>query len=720
MFRSHRPPFAKFLLTAVTLGGTLLGLQSPAAADTSPSGAKSVLMIRAKYSDDTTTFPVGFGFSGSGGQLNDANAQDLLDFLTLYLFEVSFGIASVSSTTKPAVITLPLTAQQYASTGYGSGNGEVVGDATALSIAAGFDPANYDFTYFAVSNNAHAGSWPAGAYLGTGRIFMNGYWSHNTLIHEMGHAFPGGFHQGYSGAADVISNTTNSSTHHPFDALGKAGWTEPGSHYIALTKQRCGWVPAADILAIAQPPGPRSDIHEISALEDSIAGSGPYHALKVTPSGSGVWPRYWFEFRQGFPENNRLMNGVVLNGQLSDSDSIRSYALDLTPETLWDSVSNEYSDKADCPLVIGQTFADPARDIYVTPLRKLNASPEVIEVEVNFGPFSPNSPPFVSSVTAVSTTVAPNTLVVLDAIAGDLDGDPLSYYWQFEGASGNPLTQVVKRSEPTAEHIWANPGTYEVKCTASDRKGGTGSASIFITVSNSVTNTPPDVNWAKALVPLITSTGGTATLDANVTDPQSDPITSTWSLVSAPTGASPTIVSPTSLQTSVTGMTTSGSYVFRFIADDGAASTRVDTLVAVDSASVHDWGLGKITSTGSDPDLVPLGSPVVNSGGTFELQLRGGKPGAIAVLFFGKDASSLRSDPFNAQVYANNNIARKPEVFLDSDGGYTWNVPLTNSNFIGKSRTYQVFFRDGGQNVANGDGTFSGISSAVSLVFSDQ
>ncbi len=697
----------------------LFALGAPAEAGITPSGPKDVLMVRVRYSDDQGPDPVGIGFSGSGGALTFDNAHTLLqfagDFIAAASFQaMTFAAMDVNATT----VTLSNPHSYYADFSFSAGGLAIINEATPLAAALGYDPANYDVTYFAVSFNTDddADNWKA-AFNSNERIFMNGYWSGNSLVHELGHSLPSAVHQGFSSALDVVGHTQSSMTRHPFDCMGNAGWMESGAHYIAITKQNAGWVAPSDIVTLT--PHPQSTTLTISALEDPIDDPLAYHAAELDPAaGSSVWVRYWLEFRQGYADNNRLMNGLVVSGQLT-APSSGTYGIDLTPETLWQvptpSEPDVYEDRADCPLVIGQTFADPTREVYVTPLRKLNADPEVIEVLVNFGPFPGNLPPTVPVMSTDSTTVAPKTLVVLTAASSDPGGlGPLSYYWQFEDGSGNPLTQVVKRSERTIEHLWDDPGTYVVTCTVSDRIGGTATSSIAITVDAAVTNTPPDVDYARAQTPLITSTAGTATLEASVTDP--DPVTTNWSLVSAPTGASATILNPSSLQTDVTGMDVSGTYLFRFVASDGAASRRVDTIVAVDEAAVHDWGLGKLTSKGSDPVLVPLGTPVVNGGGTFQLQLRGGKPNTVAWLFFGTDSASLRDDGFNSQVYAATNIARKPEVNLDANGEYTWNVPLTNSNFIGKSRTYQVFFRDG----PAADGTGTGMSSAVSLVFSDQ
>src|ERR1051326_7089487 len=83
----------------------------------------------------------------------------------------------------------------------------------------------------------------------------------------------------------------------------------------------------------------------------------------------------------------------------------------------------------------------------------------------------------------------------------------------------------------------------------------------FLAISGS---TPPVVN---AGVDRTVSYGATSIdLVGSATDPDNDPLTYSWSLVSGPN--TPTIVSPTSLSTSVTGVVV-GIYTFSLTLSDG-------------------------------------------------------------------------------------------------------------------------------------------------------
>jgi hypothetical protein len=86
-----------------------------------------------------------------------------------------------------------------------------------------------------------------------------------------------------------------------------------------------------------------------------------------------------------------------------------------------------------------------------------------------------------------------------------------------------------------------------------------------------VPNAGPAVS-ASAPQPLTADTS--FTLVGAATDPEGDPLTFLWEVVSTPAGATPLLLSPAAATTDVGGVLPAGDYEFRFTADDGDVQTQ--------------------------------------------------------------------------------------------------------------------------------------------------
>jgi PKD repeat protein len=93
-----------------------------------------------------------------------------------------------------------------------------------------------------------------------------------------------------------------------------------------------------------------------------------------------------------------------------------------------------------------------------------------------------NRPPELSAYFDPASPLSLST-VVFTARTLDLDGKVVAVRWEFgDGASGNGSR---------AEHSYARPGNYTVRCTAIDNGRGENSTSLTV----SIRNRPPDVGW---------------------------------------------------------------------------------------------------------------------------------------------------------------------------------------------------------------------------------
>lgn len=134
-------------------------------------------------------------------------------------------------------------------------------------------------------------------------------------------------------------------------------------------------------------------------------------------------------------------------------------------------------------------------------------------------------------------------------------------------------------------------GTIEIKSTTSDNDAlifsGFEVYKIGDVVPDVPTTTPvnlPPVTTATTDKTIILPTSST-TLTGTSSDPEGSSISTSWTKVSGP--ATPVITAPTSLSTSITGLTTAGTYVFRLTATDNLGATASDDVsVTVNPALV--------------------------------------------------------------------------------------------------------------------------------------
>jgi PKD repeat protein len=133
-----------------------------------------------------------------------------------------------------------------------------------------------------------------------------------------------------------------------------------------------------------------------------------------------------------------------------------------------------------------------------------------IEVSAGFKPdaacgVEANSAPTVTASRAPNGPVETGQPVAFTATGEDADGDALTYAWDF--GDGGSSTQ----REPL--HTFTEAGTYEVKVTVSDGRGGTGSATLPVTVNVGSAHVSGEVGADVGLV-LAVSMSGAASFGA--------------------------------------------------------------------------------------------------------------------------------------------------------------------------------------------------------------
>ncbi|MDA0173823.1 ThuA domain-containing protein [Solirubrobacter taibaiensis] len=113
--------------------------------------------------------------------------------------------------------------------------------------------------------------------------------------------------------------------------------------------------------------------------------------------------------------------------------------------------------------------------------------------------------------------VSTGTSVAFSATASDPDGDPITYAWDFgDGANATSAAPA---------HAFTAPGTYAVKVTVSDGKGGTATATLSVVVTQA--NRPPTVTAARTPTGDV-ATGAAIAFSATAADPDGDTLTYAW------------------------------------------------------------------------------------------------------------------------------------------------------------------------------------------------
>ena len=129
-----------------------------------------------------------------------------------------------------------------------------------------------------------------------------------------------------------------------------------------------------------------------------------------------------------------------------------------------------------------------------------------------------NQPPVISSLTSAQTQVLPSSIIEIRCVASDPDGDSISYAWSTTGGKFSGTGPTVS---------WVAPedyGTYDVKVTVKDGKGGIREDTITLRV---VANHDPQV-LSLVADPTTVLPQGRSTITCVATDSDGDVLNYSW------------------------------------------------------------------------------------------------------------------------------------------------------------------------------------------------
>lgn len=417
--------------------------QALAALNTWTEQPKSVYYIRVDFSDK------------QGEPITKSALETALGSSSDSLKSMSQNKTWLNYTVSDVVVRLPLTSADYAASG-DAGALHTAAKTAFNSLNTGINLSNYDIVGVYLTSIG-MGGWAGLASVGGGNQWLQNYSHRFVLDHEFGHNY-GLLHAHSWDTTDGSVTGTGSSTDYGdiYDAMGSSYDLRATFHPQGRSK--LNWLESTQWQAVTV-----SNTYRIFRFDDTSASGN--RALKINRGGTNG--DYWVGHRQNFDTNNYMENGLYLIWQKNGTTD--GWLLDTTP--------NSSGGKNDAAIVLGKTYSDTTAGIHITPTAKGGSSPgEYVDIQVNLGTFPANNTPVLSGIGG-SANVHARAIANFSALASDTDNDTLAYYWDFGDGLVNANTANIS-------HQWAVGGTYTVKLTVSDMKGGTATTQVTVTVED--------------------------------------------------------------------------------------------------------------------------------------------------------------------------------------------------------------------------------------------
>ena len=412
----------------------------------------------------------------TGGEVDTVTATSRINEVDNHLREVSydqFGFGT--KTVVPTVLRMPQTAAYYQAIPAGNtgadGPYKLAEDFKTVSIAAGYNPADYQFIVMVFKNMDSwqwAGLGTIGESPGEGSAIT---WINGTsldsrvLAHEIGHNL-GLYH---ANAWEQPTNATQPDAAtgslvpygNYYDTMGDT-WRKSLSElqFNSQFKSLLGWMPDENIQTV------NGNFSGRIYASDQTKASDRKYALKIDANrtlGTGNDEMsnmdYWIEHRSRFTSDAVINNGAMI--YLADEVGTRNHLalLDMTPNT--ETYRLQYSSQAhDQALQNGGSFTDSNNRWKIQITGKGGAGPDAyVDVQVT----DLLSPQITSQPMADQNATAGGS-VTFNVTAS---GTSLTYQWQKQDANGTwvNINGATAASFTLTGLSTANAGKYRVAIT---------------------------------------------------------------------------------------------------------------------------------------------------------------------------------------------------------------------------------------------------------------
>ncbi len=373
-----------------------------------------------------------------------------------YYLDSSFGRMSETATVTPLIVLPHSQAWYIAKDSEVDGLGLVHSDARSEAKKLGYDSGQYTCTIVRVNGGPRLSgiSWGGGSSVWVSWDGMD------VLNHECGHSL-GRNHANYWATNDgtAIGNGANEEYGNSFDVMGGGGGY--GAHYNTISKRALGWLSDSYVYRPVANAAANGN-YRVVAYDQPTLEEGKRYALRVAKDSAR---EYYLEYH---PAAGGLLKDSALLLFKWSGMSNAGHLIDTTPGSA--------GGKSDGGIQIGRTFSDAEADLHFTVLSKNATVPPSLDVSMQRGPFPGNQPPTVR-VNASATAVAVGANITFTATGSDPDGDPLSYYWDFNDGVASENSATLTRNFPATDQM-------TVMVTASDMKGGIARAHVVVTIGS--------------------------------------------------------------------------------------------------------------------------------------------------------------------------------------------------------------------------------------------
>lgn len=414
-------------------------------------GAFKCLYIRVIYQEQT-----------SAPNTEESAYNDMRNNARYYI-ESSYGKMTQTTTFTP-LVTLPHTQKWYIDKDSDvNGLGLVHDDSRAAAKALGYDPGQFDCIIVRVNGGPRL----SGVSWGGGSSVWVSWDGMDVLNHECGHSL-GLNHANSWDNTDGTGYGTGSNGEYgnPYDVMGGSGGFS--AHYNTISKRQLGWLQPN---YYHSPKG--NGLFRIYAYDQPQLEEGKRYAINVAKDSIRGYNIEYHPARGGLLADQAL---VLYNGMGSNAGH------------LIDTTQGTPGGKSDAGIAEGRTYSDWESDQHFTVVAKNATTPPSLDVVYNRGPFPGNVAP-TATLGASATTIAVGGSVTFTATASDANGDPLSYFWQFDDGTYGTNNAVFTRTFGAAAQVNA-------MLTVSDMKGGSVRRSVVINVGThgkqSITGTITD------------------------------------------------------------------------------------------------------------------------------------------------------------------------------------------------------------------------------------
>ncbi len=186
-------------------------------------------------------------------------------------------------------------------------------------------------------------------------------------------------------------------------------------------------------------------------------------------------------------------------------------------------------------------------------------------------PAEPNEAPVADAGTDLAGMVTDE--IRLDGSSSfDPDGDPLDFLWEFVEAPSGSSAFLLNETRDDASFYADRPGTYVVGLLVDD---GEATDSDEVTVTVTAPNSGP---LANAGPDQTVDVGDRVVLNGSSSyDPDGDPLSFSWLMVSGPSGTGALLDDPTSTLPQFTA-DVEGTYIFELVVSDGTNTSPTDAV----------------------------------------------------------------------------------------------------------------------------------------------